>query len=59
MASIYKPTYVKTDSQTGKKIKKKLKTWYIKYRDADGIERRVKEFTDKEATKQRAAELEI
>lgn len=58
MASIYKPTYVKTDSQSGKKVNKKLRSWYIKYRDADGIEKRVKGFTDKEATRQKAAELE-
>ncbi len=58
MACIYRPTYVKTNQATGNKIKKKLRSWYIKYRDADGIEHRVKGFVDKEATRQRAAELE-
>src|SRR5579872_6085770 len=54
MASIFRPTY--TDKKTGKK--RKLKRWYVKYRDADGIVRRVRGYTDKEATKQLAARLE-
>lgn len=57
MASIYKPVYVKVDPRTGIKVKRRLRTWYIKYRDAQGVVRRVKGFTDKEATRQRAAEL--
>jgi len=42
----------------GKKVKKQSQCWYIKYRDADGIEQRVKGYKDKTATRQKAAELE-
>jgi integrase len=54
MASLFRPTY--TDKKTGKR--RKLSRWYVKYRDADGIVRRVRGYTDKEATKQLAARLE-
>ena len=37
MASIFRPAY--TDKKTGRT--RKLKRWYVKYRDADGIVRRV------------------
>ena len=56
MASIYKRKYTKTID--GKKIKKQSKNWYVKYRDADGIEQRVKGYKDKVATQQLAAKLE-
>ena len=58
MASIFRPSFVKVNPQTGKKTKRKLRKWYVKYRDADGIIRRVPGYTDKEATRQLAAELE-
>jgi integrase len=54
MASIFRPTY--TDKKTGKH--RKLRRWYVKYRDAEGLVRRVRGYTDKEATKQLAARLE-
>ena len=38
--------------------RRKLKGWYVKYRDADGIVRRVPGYADREATKQLAARLE-
>jgi integrase len=56
MASIFKRKYNKVVD--GRKVKKQSKCWYVKYRDADGIERRVKGYLDKEATKQMAARLE-
>lgn len=58
MASLFRPTYVRTDSETGKKVKRRLKKWYIKYRAPDGRLHRVKGYTDKEATRQKAAHLE-
>jgi integrase/recombinase XerD len=58
MASIFKPTYTKTDPKTGKKVTKRLKKWYVKYRDSDDRERKVPGFTDKSATLQLAARLE-
>ena len=40
MASVYKRKHHETIN--GKKIKKQSKCWYIKYRDKDGVEHRVK-----------------
>ena len=54
MASIFRPTY--RDKKTGRT--RKLRRWYVKYRDADGIVRRIKGHTDREATKQLAARLD-
>ena len=56
MASIFKRKYTKVVE--GKRVKKQSRSWYVKYRDADGIERRVKGYKDKEATRQFAATLE-
>ncbi len=57
MASIFKRKR-KITQPNGKKIVRQSKCWYVKYKDADGIERRVKGYPDKEATKQMAARLE-
>jgi integrase len=54
MASVFRPTY--SDKKTGRT--RKLRRWYVKYRDADGTVRRVRGYADKEATKQLAARLE-
>ncbi|MHC4403901.1 MAG: tyrosine-type recombinase/integrase [Planctomycetota bacterium] len=58
MASIFKPTYTKKDPETGERIKRQLKKWYVKYRDADGVVQKVPGYTDKAATLQLAAQLE-
>ena len=58
MASIFRPKRKVTDPATGKTKSVAYEHWYIKYRDASGIIRKVKGFTDKVATQQRAAELE-
>ena len=58
MASVFKPKRTVTDPATGKTKRVPYACWYIKYRDGDGIVRKVKGFTDKAATLQRAAELE-
>jgi len=58
MAHIFRPVYVRKDPETEKSVRKKLRKWYIKYRDADGIVRKVPGFKDKEATKALAHELE-
>jgi integrase len=58
MASLYKKTRPKVDPNTGRKTKIKSAKWWIKYRDAEGIVRRVPGFTDKSATQQHAASLE-
>ena len=39
MASVFKRKYTKVAD--GKRVKKQSQCWYIKYRDADGIEPRV------------------
>ena len=42
----------------GKVIYKESRRWYVEYRDAQGIRRRVPGYADKQATQQLAAELE-
>ena len=56
MASVFKRKYNKVVD--GRKVKKQSRCWYVKYRDADGIERRVRGYPDKEATRQLAARME-
>ena len=58
MASVFKPTYNKKNPKTGKITRRKLKKWYVKYRDADGIVHRVPGHTDKAVAQQLAAQLE-
>ena len=57
MASIFKQKYTAKD-KNGNKITKQSKFWYIDYKGADGIRKRVKGFKDKAATTQYAAKLE-
>jgi len=57
MASVFKRKR-KVTRPDGRKIVRQSSCWYVKYRDADGIEQRVKGFKDKEATRQLAAKLE-
>jgi len=56
MASVFKRKYTKLID--GKRVKKQSQCWYVKYRDGDGIERRVKAYKDKGASQQLAARLE-
>ena len=58
MARIFKTTYPVT-ARDGQRTRRKSKKWYISYRDEHGTIRRVAGFTDKSATLQRAAELEL
>jgi integrase len=58
MASILKQQYTMINKITGERIKKKSAYWYIDYKGADGIRKRVKGFKDKTATAQLAARLE-
>ncbi len=57
MASIFKQKYTARD-KNGRKVRKQSRFWYIDYKDADGVRRRVKGFKDKAATVQWAAQLE-
>ena len=57
MARIFRQHYSKTQPD-GSKIKRQSGKWYIEYRDAQGIRRRVPGYRDKMATQQYAAELE-
>jgi hypothetical protein len=41
MASIFRPSFVKIDPKTGKRVKRKLRKWYVKYRSPDGRIHRV------------------
>ncbi len=57
MARIFRQRYtVKTAD--GKRATRKSRKWYIEYRDAQGIRRRVPGYADKQATQQLASELE-
>ncbi len=56
MAGVFKRKY--TAVVNGRRVKKQSRYWYIKYKDADGIERRIKGYKDKTATQQLAAQLE-
>uniref|UniRef100_A0A7C2NZX9 Uncharacterized protein n=1 Tax=Schlesneria paludicola TaxID=360056 RepID=A0A7C2NZX9_9PLAN len=47
MASIYKKPVTVTDPQTGERVKGKSKKWWGRYKDENGIERRVPLATDK------------
>src|SRR5262249_21234502 len=58
MAYIFRPSYVRIDPRTGKRVRRKVKKWHIRYRCPDGRVLRVAGYTDKEATKQLAARLE-
>ena len=57
MARVYRHTYTKK-RKSGQRVTCKTRKWYIEYRDAQRVVRRVPGFTDKLATEQRAAELE-
>jgi integrase len=49
MASLYKKPVIVTDPKTGEKIKTKSKKWWGRYRDENGVERRVPLAVDKAA----------
>jgi hypothetical protein len=55
VAEIFRPTYTVTDPKTGKRIKKKSRTWHIRYYTPDGQRPRVKGYRDKKATETLAA----
>ncbi len=57
MARVFRQTYTKRGSK-GRKIVRQTRNFYVEYRDADGILRRVPGYTDRKATEQLAAELE-
>lgn len=49
MSNLFRPTYTKIEPKTGERVLRVAKKWYGKYRDADGIERRVPLCKDKES----------
>jgi hypothetical protein len=65
MAEIFRPTY-HVNPATGKRVnagfsgavRKKSPTWWIRYYTPDGKRHKVKGYTDKKATENKAAELE-
>lgn len=58
MASVFKQAYTKKDPATGERVKKFSKRWYVEFRDAQGVVKRVPGYSDKRATEQLAAQLE-
>src|SRR6516225_4098387 len=65
MAEVFRPVYY-VNPATGKcvpksfpgAVKRKSKTWWIRYYTPDGVRHKAKGFRDKKATENRAAELE-
>ena len=58
MAEIFRPTYSVTDPKTGKRVKRKSRTWHIRYYLPNGKRVRMKGHKDKAATQALARELE-
>jgi len=58
MAQVFRPSYTVADPATGKRVKRKSKTWWIRYYTPDGERHRVKGCADKKSTETLAAELE-
>ena len=57
MANLYKKTVIVTHPKTGQKIKTKSKKWWGRYRDENGVERRVPLAVDKGAAQTMLNEL--
>ncbi|MGE0608308.1 MAG: tyrosine-type recombinase/integrase [Pirellulales bacterium] len=57
MANLYRPTYTKTDPETGERVTGRLRKWYAKYRDADGVIRKVPLCADKTAAQAMLASI--
>ena len=57
MANLYRPFYTKTDKETGEKITRRLRKWYAKYRDPDGVVRKVALCEDKSAAQAMLTDL--
>src|SRR5262245_274736 len=58
MAQVYRPVYTVTDPATGKKSKRKSRTWHVCYWTPDGRRVRVKGYRDKRVTEALAISLE-
>jgi site-specific recombinase XerD len=58
VAQIYQPTYTFTDPKTGKKVRQKSKTWWIRYYDVDKKRQKVKGDKSRARTMAKAVELE-
>src|ERR1700674_5763757 len=57
MASLYKKPILVTDPKTGKKVKGKSRKWWGRYRDENGVEKRVPLAMDKAAAQAMLNEL--
>src|SRR6266571_3846143 len=58
MAEVFRPVYSVIDSKTGKRVKRKSRTYHVRYYTPDGERCRVKGYRDKKATETLGAELE-
>jgi integrase len=57
MARVFRQQYTQR-TPDGERVTRQSAKWYVEYRDAQGIRRRVPGYTDKAATQQLASELE-
>src|SRR5262245_38275710 len=58
MAEVYRPTYTYIDPKTGRRVRRKSKTWHIRYYTPDGVRHHEKGFRDRRATETLATDLE-
>ena len=58
MGGVFKKSYTKLDPSTERRVLRKTKKWYVKYRDGQNLERVEAGYTDKAVTKQLLAKLE-
>lgn len=57
MSNLFHQKYTTVDPETGKRVTRASKKWYGKYRDVDGVEKRVPLCEDKESAKAMLTEL--
>ena len=58
MPSVFRPHYWRTDPKTGKKTRKRYKTYRVKYRIAPGVHKTVAGYRDREASVEKGRKLE-
>jgi integrase len=50
--SLFKPTYTKLNKRTGKRVTRRSKKWYVKYKDENGLWQRRPAYTDRAASEE-------
>ncbi len=58
MAEVFRPVYTAINPKTGKKVRRKSPTWWIRFYDPSGRRHKVKGYSDRAATVAKATDLE-